>query len=336
MAGFVKDATDAIATSNAATTLLASGGTATKVWQSTEVIVGKLPDLYYTSTDPKSQRWSSPGSFVISMVGQASSSGELQVFVHWDVTLTEPTYEGSKEEDTDGFVSCKTAMYTSASNKYLSKRNGSDWTPVVYGDFSPPLKAGDIVELGHFKFCSVMNTSSTLSGMYGFQKLKASSGTVYPVDERSLVSSENFFDEVYVLAEGEKGLLRRTENLLRASWYLSPSPRSLPSPITRSWFLQGAHNQLVGVASDPSTSCCQDCMEKLHQDCMPPTSEKFESSLPPLRDTSVTLPGSKEVPLSTVLDSLMDSLSLLRGRSTTAHSLENADDGESLSAFEMA
>lgn len=317
VSGFVKDATDPVRGSSAASTLLASGGTATKVWQSTEVIVGRLPDLYYTSSDPNSERWSSPGSFVISLISPPTVEGSLEVFVHWDVTLTEPTYEEPEGSSDDGFTAARFDFYTSKNNPYLSKRSKDTWAPVNFGDFSPPLKDGDTVRFLSFKFGSVQNSSQVLSGLFGFHTVKAIGSYVYPVDDKGDRSTENFYDEVYVIAKGEKGQLERArKDLSLASWYLSPPAPSRPLPIARSWCRHEAPNLRGAGRCAPRTSYSPDCMESTSPEPTSPTSETLGTSFERSETLSnPTLPSTQDR-LYPLLEKLMEHLELSQVRSS--------------------
>lgn len=323
VAGFIKDATDPARDDTVASTLLASGGTATKVWQSTEVIVNGFPDLYYTSSDPSSQRWSSPGSFVISLISPNSLEGNCEVFVHWDVTLSEPTYEAQQGEADDGFTTCLLDVYTSKGNTYLSKRKGSDWTPLEVTDFSPPLKNGDMVTYGSFRFGSVMNSSSTFSGVVGFHTIQVSGSYIYPLDDLGARSTQNFYDETYVLAKGEKGQVERKEAVFRqASWYLSPPPPSVPSPIERSWCHHGALSRLGGSILGPRISSSPDCTMSLQPESMIPISETYYPPLEPSTNSCSESPPSSVDKLSVLLERLMERLDNSTESSTKSSDFE--------------
>lgn len=231
VAGFVKDATDPVTSATASSTLLASGGTAVKFWQSTNVMVGNLPDLYYTSSAPDAERWASPGSFVIAAVGAPNVSATFEIFCHWDVSFSEPTYEADSRAS--GFTTCLTDAYTSQGNKYLSKRKGSDWEPLTYADFSPALYTDVTVTVLSMRYASVQNSSSVLSGVFGFRQMKATGGKVYPVDELGKTSSQSFFDETYALFTGEKVELFSPPNELTAPWFLSTLGRHVRSGLSK-------------------------------------------------------------------------------------------------------
>lgn len=309
VSGFVKDATDPVRGSSAASTLLASGGTATKVWQSTEVIVGRLPDLYYTSSDPNSERWSSPGSFVIALISPPTVEGGVEVFVHWDITLTEPTYEEARGSSDDGFAAARCDMFTSKNNPYLSKRSGDTWTPVTLGDFSPPLKDGDELRFLSFKFGSVENSSLALNGLFGFHSVKAKGRFVYPIDDKGNQSSENFFDEVYVIAIGEKGQIERAKsNLSLGSWYLSPPQPSRPLPITRSWFRHEARSPLGVRRCDQRILSSLDSMENTIQENTIPILERQSDCCGISEHPSKNIPLSNQGDLSPLLEKLMERL----------------------------
>lgn len=219
VAGFVKDATDPVKGSSATATLLASGGTATKFWQSSNIVVGALPDLYYTSTDPEEQRWASPGSFVISVVGPPSTTATFEVFVHWDVSFYEPTYESGGK--VGGFSTALVDLYTSAGNSYLSKRKSDDWEPAVVTDFSPPLFSGAELTLLSMRSASVRNSSGVFSGVFNFRRVKVISGAIYPIDDLANYSKEKFFDQDYVIFAGEKAEVVKPPNLSAVSWFHS-------------------------------------------------------------------------------------------------------------------
>lgn len=221
VAGFVRDATDPVTEANAAATLLASGGTATKFWQSTNVTVGELPDLYYTSSDPEEQRWASPGSFVIAVVGPPSLESTFEVFCHWDVSFYEPSYEGGSRYE-QGFSTVLADLYTSKGNRYLSKRSGNDWEPATWLDFSPPLFEGAIVTVLSMRSASTSAVGgTTINGVYNFRQLKATGNAVFPIDDRARTSGEPFFDECYILFKGEKLDVQKPPNVTVASWFLS-------------------------------------------------------------------------------------------------------------------
>lgn len=255
MAGFVKDATDPVNSGNATSTLLASGGTATKFWQSCEVVVTNLPDLYYTSSDPEEARWASPGSFVISVVGAPSSSASFEVFAHWDVSFYEPTYEHSTLDA--GFVTSLKDLYTSAGNKYLSRRKGSDWEPADWGDFSPPLFEGAVLTVLSMRGASVRNSTGALSGLFNYRTLKATDNRIYPVDDKGSLSTQAFFDEVYSLFQGEKLEVSRPPNDKVASWFRSALKRHQRLGLSR--FLQSdpewGQEEVLGMTNSSSMPC---------------------------------------------------------------------------------
>lgn len=229
--GFIRDATDQVDSSSAVATLLASGGTAVKFWQSTEVVVNGLPDLYYTSASSRELRWSSPGSFVIAVVAPPSSAVTIEVFVHWDVTLSKPTYEAGDKSSTDGFHTAEFDMSTSTGNAYLSRRTSSGWAPVLITDFTPELETGKTYSLSSFRFGSVQNASSVLNGLFGFCHIYADTSRVYPVDDLSKKTSEKFFDEVWVVRKGESvSEVTQSKNFQRAPWFRSTMQQSRNLP----------------------------------------------------------------------------------------------------------
>lgn len=240
VAGFVKDATDPVPAASATSTLLASGGTATKFWQSCNVNVAGLPDLYYTSSDPEEKRWASPGSFVLSVVGPPSADASFEVFVHWDVSFYEPTYEAGVQDA--GFSTALTDLYTSTGNKYLSKRDGSSWKPATWADFSPPLFEGALLTVLSMRSASVQNSSKVLSGVYNFRQLKCTGSVIYPVDDKGKLSDQEFFDECYVVFNGEKVELSKPPNSTVASWFRSALRRHQRLGLSES------------LRSDPSSS----------------------------------------------------------------------------------
>lgn len=225
VAGFIRDATDPVKAKTASSTLLASGGVATKWWQSCDVVVTGLPDLYYTSSAPTSTRWASPGSFVISIIGKPSQGGSLEVFCHWDVSLSSPTYEGEAETGA-GYTSALADMYTAAGGKHLQKRAGSGWADVTALDFSPPLVRGQVLECLAMKFADTKTGSGTYGGLFGFRNIMMNSdGKVVPVDEKGSLTDESFYNEVYVLFKGEKWEILTPPNIQLASWFLSANPQ---------------------------------------------------------------------------------------------------------------
>lgn len=317
VAGFVKDATDPVRPSSATSTLLASGGTAVKIWQSTEVVITSLPGLFYTSTAANSERWSSPGSFVASLLSRTAVPGSMQVYVHWDVTLSQPTYEAEGEGGDDGFVSVDVDVYSSNNNTYLSKRSGNDWTPLLLTDFSPPLLAGDRVRFLAMKFPIVENSSGTIDGAFGFHTVEAMGAFVYPVDEKFSRSTQNFHGETYVMFKGEKGeRTRKSPNLMGASWYLSPAPALQPSTITRLLCHLEAPQLRQGKLFDCSNSFYQGSLEKEDPEPSIPTSMASTSSLQPLLSTSGTTPPSNVEKLFSSLERRMERLLSLQENST--------------------
>lgn len=305
-AGFVKDATDPIKAGTAGTTLLASGGTATKVWQSTEVIVNNLPGLFYTSAAPNSERWSSPGSFVIDMLAENDQQGSYQVYVHWDVTLTQPTYETPEQPGDDGFATAQVPMYTSNDNKYLSVRDGNSWRPAEAVDFSPALKSGDKVRFLAHKFGLVENASSAIDSIFGFNTVLcySSSGKLYigPVDEQDNRSTLNFHGETYCIAEGEKGeLQRKAPNLTRGSWYLSPRTAQAACGKPKSPFLR----DLPCPRQEPRTDCSTSSSSHSSQ-------STAQANLPLFSETctqySETLQTSSERQSTSQVEALLKSL----------------------------
>lgn len=321
VAGFVKDATDPMRESSAATTLLASGGTCVKAWQSTEVVVQSLPDLYYTSTAPNSERWSSPGSFVIAWTSPNTVEGNFSVYVHWDVTLSAATYEDEGEGEETGFATCLADAYTSTGNPYLSVRNGSSWTPMKATHFSPVLKSGDRVTLLSFKFGSYQNSSGTLDGLYGFRRLlcvgNGSSSYIKPIDEKGDSMTVNFHDEAYVLFKGEKGELARASlNSLRVSWFLSPTRVSPDFPTTSGKCLQEPLLQSPVSESPSSISCFPDSTEKLSQENMPLLEPSYTSCSMRYETSSEIPPPSPVVTLLRSLEKRMEHLLSLQERST--------------------
>lgn len=319
--GFVKDATDPVKEKTAATTLLASGGTAVKAWQSTEVVVGQLPDLYYTSTASSSERWSSPGSFVVAWTSPPSQDGSFSVYCHWDVTLSEATYEEDEDGDEVGFATSLVDAYTSENNTYLSIRTSNSWTPMLGSHFSPALNDGDVVTLMSFKFCSYENTSQALQGVYGFRTLKCvgtgKASRVKPVNELGGECPNPFYDETYVLFKGEKGeLSRKTPNSLRGSWYLCPQRRSTPLSGTGLRYHPGLYSPYQEPPSKASTSSCQDSSDSSDPESTPllePSSMPHSSTS---QDNSEAPPPSATETSLLSLVKRMERLLSLQGRST--------------------
>lgn len=67
-----------------------------KWYDSTGVMVGRTPDLLYTSIGD-GLRFSSPGTFYIISKGGPAQVGAITVKFYWDVTLSEPTVDGQEE-----------------------------------------------------------------------------------------------------------------------------------------------------------------------------------------------------------------------------------------------
>lgn len=225
VAGFVADATDPVSKNSAAATLLASGGSATKFWQSSEVIVNKFgPELYYTNPHEGEERWSSPGSLVLAVVSPPTQPVSFDIFCHWDVSLSKPTYDapGKTEEN---FSRAEVDIYTSKDNKYLSKRKGTDWTPLRMSDFTPSLKNETTYILGGWRCGTVEASTGAASGIFGFFGLRVKYETdnyyVYPVDESNNRTTQNFHAEEYVIRKGE--LVFRLSSLSdqQEPWYQS-------------------------------------------------------------------------------------------------------------------
>lgn len=227
--GFVKDATDPISAANASSTLLASGGTATKYWQSVDCVVNNLPGLYYTSPSDAEPRWSSPGSFVIYSIAAPTQKVSLEVFAHWSVTLSQPSYEDPSQVNDGGFHTAKYDISTWAGKNYLQKReNTGEWSLVVPSDFDPPLSHSAYYRMLGFRYSSVQDDKGVLEGIFGFCRIKMGSADesgCYPVNDRNVVSDLAFHDSVWVIAQGEKVAREDPpENYLRAPWFSSPLP----------------------------------------------------------------------------------------------------------------
>lgn len=67
-----------------------------KWYDSTGVVVGRTPDLLYTSMGD-GLRFSSPGTFYIISKGGPAQVGAITVKFYWDVTLSEPTVDVREE-----------------------------------------------------------------------------------------------------------------------------------------------------------------------------------------------------------------------------------------------
>lgn len=268
VAGFVKDATDPVPAASATSTLLASGGTATKFWQSSNVVVQNLPDLYYTSSDPEEKRWASPGSFVIAVVGTPSTDASFEVFMHWDVSFYEPTYESGVTDA--GFTTALVDVYTSKGNKYLSKRKGGDWEPLTWTDFSPPLFNGAVLTVLSMRSSSVGTTA--VNGVFNFRQMKCTGNLIYPTDDKGAIGSQVFFDEDYVLFEGEKLEVSKPPNETVASWFRSALRRHIRSGLSRS-------------PSSEQECCPERLLETTRHFSMPSTSQRTQSRI---------IPSSKE------------------------------------------
>lgn len=104
-AGFIRDCKDLI-TEDPTSALLASGGVSKKVFDEATVVVGGVPDLYYTSREHQDSltRWSSPGSFVVTMDSGADRSFDLLIYVDWHIELSEPVSALEKGKDTTSIV----------------------------------------------------------------------------------------------------------------------------------------------------------------------------------------------------------------------------------------
>lgn len=309
-AGFVKDATDPINSKSAASTLLASGGTATKIWQSTEVVVNKIPDLYYTSTASSEERWSSPGSFVITQMASNDQAGSYQVFLHWDVSFSEPTYETPEGAGDDGFATALADLYASSDNPYLGVRGGGSWVPASPAHFSPKLQEGDVVRVLGMRYAATENSSGTLDGIFGFCLIScySSGGQLYlgPVDDKGARTTQNFHGVSYVMAKGEKGeLTRKTPNSLRGSWYLCPKRPCRGYGKPRSPYLIGQQSPPVDTPSDPTSSYFQECMGSTSQEYISPTLEKCTPPCETLRPSSEMTPPLDLATLSRSLEQLM-------------------------------
>lgn len=265
--GFVKDATDPMNKHTASSTLLASGGQAVKVWQSTEVVVTSLPDLFYTSGDPSEERWSSPGSFVVAFVASPDQAMTIQVFCHWDVSLSQPTYES--REQGSGFLTALKDMYSSTTNKYLSVRSGTSWTPAMGVHFDPPLVSGSFATMLSMRYAPTQNSTGNFDGIFGYRRIKCeSNGTIYPVNDLDKPSDLNFDSETYAIFKGEKVEMDLPKNLELASWFRSPK-----HPLDRS----------AEKSEEPSTSgsCRQPPGGQEQRNSSPcPTSSKDCSTTP--------------------------------------------------------
>lgn len=292
VAGFVKDATDQLTAASASQTLLASQGASTKIWQSLDVVVDGLPDLYYTSIEGGEKRFSSPGSFCIVITAPPDKKVSFLVYVHWDVTLSEDTFEGPKGNQ--GFHTAKVHLFTSDSNTYLAKRNGASWATATKDDISPPLEIGDYVTLLSFRFPAVKNSSGTTSGTFGFNRLHVSTnGYLYPQDD-SAGSTENFDGYTYVIMKGEKFEVSKAPNA-RASWFRSHRRASSDSPLPSSTEpdsrrpLQSGTETESRPASSSATDCGADPKERIT------SSHTLLELLSTLNGLLTTLPGSSGV-----------------------------------------
>lgn len=314
VAGFVRDATDPVNASNAASTLLASGGVATKFWQSTNVTVGTLPDLYYTSSDPEEARWASPGSFVIAIVGAPNMPATFEVFCHWDVSFYEPTYESAARNS--GFTTALEHLYASKGNSYLSVRNGSDWKPADFQDFSPPLYEGAVLTVLSLRYASVQNSNLNLSGIFGFRSLKAASGRIYPIDDLGQRSTENFFDETYVLTKGEKVEIASPPNAQVSQWFASTLGRHVRS---------GLSNPRPGVCrsgreseSTSLESSLMPCTSGMDPTRTTPSSKGVTPALRPSENRSQQIPSLRRDQLLRLMEQLTEFLPPLKDESTTS------------------
>lgn len=231
ISGFIKDATDPVNEKTAATQLLASGGVATKWWESSEVKVGLCPDLYYTSSDPANERWASPGSFVVAAMSKPNHSGNINVYVHWDVTLSSPTFEPGGKTGGGGFCTALTDLFTEGiggapdGSIILAKRTASGWTRARSSDFTPQPADGTFIVLLSMRSASVCDGDKKFNGVFNFRRLKVDSGYLYPVNDKDDGTSEFFFDYDYVVFKGERGEVTEPPNLHLASWFLSSHPK---------------------------------------------------------------------------------------------------------------
>lgn len=314
IAGFVKDATDPVTESSAASTLLASGGSAVKFWQSTNVTVGALPDLYYTSSDPEEARWASPGSFVIAVVGAPNVAASFEVYCHWDVSFYEPTYESASRHS--GFCTALAHMYTSKGNPYLSKRKANDWTPVLFSDFSPPLYEGAILTVLSMRYASVQNSGQVLNGVFGYRQLKASSGRVLPVDDRMTQSTQDFFDEDYALFQGEKIQVTSPPNELQTQWFISTLGRHVRSGLSK--FPISPQRSELERRQTRSESCSIPCSSAMDQSSTIPSSKDASHNCPPLEKLLKLVPSLKPEDLSLLMEQLTEYQPQLRAGSTTS------------------
>lgn len=335
VAGFVADATDPIDATTVTSTLLASGGSSTKYWQSTEVVVNKFPpELFYTNPHEGEQRWSSPGSLVIASISSPTQSVTFEVFCHWDVSLSKPTYESTTK--TDQVVSkCLHNVYSSNGNKYLSKRNGTSWTPLLYSDFDPPLQGNVYYVLGGWRTASVQGSDGTLTGNFGFFALSAravgQTYVIYPVDDQSSVSTQNFHGEEYVIRKGELVFQVLSLSLSKDPWY-----HSHPN-LSHSWLSKSMSSRFPWTspeywevdAKTPENCSTEPCggSEPISESTSGPPSCARSSEFSKASRTTLKELLAEAI-LSPLQESLMDSLRSLKVTSSTEHPSPPSSDRE--------
>lgn len=144
-AGFIRDCKDRLS-GDVTSALLASGGVSKKNYDDSIVVVTGIPDLYYTSVEHVGSisRWSSPGSFVISVDSPADKDMDVLVYMDWHVELSEPvgkivdTHKESGTVTIDGMLLMinkqSEIYYTTTDEQTVSALTSA----VIFGRDMPP------------------------------------------------------------------------------------------------------------------------------------------------------------------------------------------------------
>lgn len=207
----MRDPDEAIPEGDAALAMLTSqqGSVCKKWWESATIVVPTSSDLYYTSESATELRWSSPGQFVLYADGKANQDGALTVYMEFDVTLSQPSYEsstGKKGSIYNFLADC--SVEGGVGNNYLVLDNNKT-TP---SSILPYAVEGSVYETEARSYGR--NKDNAMDGVVNFKYLRVQGGKVWTASPNGTPLTEHAFERTRVFWKDDKTVYRQTVKLL--------------------------------------------------------------------------------------------------------------------------